>query len=204
MYATALSTTRIFSRAAKGFTLTEMVVVIGIFGLVLGAIWAAVGQVNENNKTQKSVSQVMQIIQGYRSLYAKNGIDAGSDGKIVNTYGINAKYFPSEMIIGGAAHHLWGGGIYVIPSQATNMLLISYGIAGPGGADALPEDACIRLASALTFLPDVIYENINATTNPSPLTAASTYTPFTISKIKGLCSAEPGNGNQLQIGFKAR
>jgi len=201
-------------RQCGGFTLTEIAIVLGIIGLVISAIWTASAQVSGNRKTQKEAANALQILNGYKNLYAAHGVDV-ADGTFVTCTGIMNGYFPADMILSGTScasptsvpskspQSPWGGNIWILAYQSTNMILISYGIGGPGSSDGLTQKACIGVASALTFSPDVVYENINASTNPNPFTATSTYTPYTISQITGLCN-QSGTGNQVQIGFKAR
>jgi prepilin-type N-terminal cleavage/methylation domain-containing protein len=64
---------RTFSRQhSRGFTLTEIAVVLGIISVILGAIWVAAATVYANLQTETAVRDVMQISQGMHD-YFKNG-----------------------------------------------------------------------------------------------------------------------------------
>ncbi len=45
----------------RAFTLTEIAIVLGIIGLILGAIWTAAATVYENNKMNKAQTQIIAI-----------------------------------------------------------------------------------------------------------------------------------------------
>jgi len=53
----------------RGFTLTEMAIVLGVIGLILGAIWVAAANVYSNMRVEKAQQQILTIVQNIRSLY---------------------------------------------------------------------------------------------------------------------------------------
>src|SRR5882757_10048711 len=54
----------------RGFTLTEIAIVLGIIGLILGAIWAAASSVYNNLKANQAQQGILSAAQAVRSLYA--------------------------------------------------------------------------------------------------------------------------------------
>jgi|GEM_PF-1830697 prepilin-type N-terminal cleavage/methylation domain-containing protein len=54
----------------KGFTLTEIAIVLGIIGLILGAIWAAASGVYANLKANQGQQGILSASQAVRSMYA--------------------------------------------------------------------------------------------------------------------------------------
>ena len=48
-------------KVERGFTLTEIAIVLGIIGLILGAIWTAAAAAYENNKLNKAQTQLIAI-----------------------------------------------------------------------------------------------------------------------------------------------
>jgi len=56
------------SRPHRGFTLTEMAIVLGVVGIVLGGIWAASSSVNDKQKANKAAQEVAIITQNMRSV----------------------------------------------------------------------------------------------------------------------------------------
>src|SRR5882762_1552401 len=57
----------------RGFTLTEIAIVLGIVGLILGAIWVAAAAVYSNLRTSKATTELLNIVQNVRALYATAG-----------------------------------------------------------------------------------------------------------------------------------
>ncbi len=60
------------ARKTRGFTLTEAAIVLGIVGLILGAIWVAAAAVYENMRTNRANEQILKVAQAVRSLYASS------------------------------------------------------------------------------------------------------------------------------------
>jgi len=57
-------------RSQKGFTLTEIAIVLGIMGLILGAIWTAASAVYSNRRSEEAQIAVLQAVQAVRVLYS--------------------------------------------------------------------------------------------------------------------------------------
>src|SRR5690349_11023145 len=60
--------------AKRGFTLTEIAIVLGIVGLILGAIWVAAAAVYNNLRTSKGTTELLTVVQNVRALYATSGL----------------------------------------------------------------------------------------------------------------------------------
>ena len=69
------------SRALKrrGFTLTEVSIVLGIFGLILGAIWTAAARVEANQRVARAVADTLTIVTGVRNIYGKQPFTVAAD-----------------------------------------------------------------------------------------------------------------------------
>lgn len=125
----------------KGFTLTEIAIVLGIIGLILGAIWVAAAGVYANQRTAHANTAVLQMVQGIRSLYATaptTGV-AGS----MNLQLINAGIIPTDMILSAAAgtiNNPWPNGRIDILSPAS---MDSFTIE----LTQVPRASCINLLS---------------------------------------------------------
>ena len=63
--------------AQRGFTLTEIVIVLGIIGMILGATWVAGSSVYASQRMGHAQTAIMQIAQSIRSLYATSNTAAG-------------------------------------------------------------------------------------------------------------------------------
>ena len=102
----------------RGFTLTEIAIVLGIIGIILGAIWVAASAVYNNIRVSHANTQVLQLAQGIRSLYSTASSTSGMN---IDTL-VCAKAVPSDMIVGtcGASPTLSdafpGGNTVVFPN----------------------------------------------------------------------------------------
>jgi prepilin-type N-terminal cleavage/methylation domain-containing protein len=129
------------SSLRRGFTLTEIAIVLGVIGLILGAIWVAASSAYRNLKITNAPKQIMIIVQNVRSLYASQPGFAASD---IDTYMtgpmISAGVFPSDLVVGSNAVDAWGGGVNVWVEDPNNFWVVY---------TALPPSDCIALASAV-------------------------------------------------------
>jgi prepilin-type N-terminal cleavage/methylation domain-containing protein len=198
---------RFGQRNRRGFTLTELAVVLGVIGTVLAAIWVASGRVSAGNKAQRAVAQVLSIVGNYRTLYAQHGVDDPTNFDDITCTGVNAGFFPNDMLQTGTTcvtgttttypSGPWGTAtqgqyVQVEVNQTYSGVAVTYA--------GLTQAACNNLADAISTAPDAIYENINGTNQYlSPFT---TNTPYTTSQINGDCTA--GNNDFVQVMFKAR
>jgi len=89
----------------RGFTMTELSIVLGIMGLVLGAIWTASATVYERYRVNKAVYQTTAILQKMRTLYAEqNTFDSGP----LTASMLAANIFSPDMISNGIPRNPWG------------------------------------------------------------------------------------------------
>ena len=67
-------------RHRRGLGLLEAALFLGITGLVLGGIWAAVSSVSSNKQIDTTVGQIIQIAQNMRALYSNQSAFSGGSG----------------------------------------------------------------------------------------------------------------------------
>jgi len=109
----------------KGFTLTEIAIVLGIMGLILGAIWVAAASVYNNQRVNQANTGIMQILQGVRTLYAQQATI--TDGDLTQTL-IGAGIIPTNLLVGTTAMKApWGGAMFVGGSSDNNGVAIELG-----------------------------------------------------------------------------
>ena len=78
----------------RGFTLTELAIVVGIIGSILGAIWMASSSVNGNAKGQKALTETMQILTGYdRSMLNVASTRLRGSGRMLHAWGWLPEFF---------------------------------------------------------------------------------------------------------------
>ena len=127
----------------KGFTLTEIAIVLGIIGLILGAIWTAAAAVYQNQRVAHANTAILQIVQAVRGLYATANSDAGLT--VDNL--VCSKAVPSDLVVGvcgGPATmiDMWPAGVTtIVPSAASDGFAIEM--------SAVPQAACINLLMAI-------------------------------------------------------
>lgn len=200
------------SSAKRGFTLTEIAIVLGIIGLILGAIWVAAAAVYNNMRISTANTELLQITQAVRAMYATSAsVDSGADMPGNVTY-LRAGVFPTSALdtavpsSATAARNPWNGNIYI--SHAT------YNASTPSDSfavafDAIPSQACITLLTSSTGQgrDPGMFGAVGAAAGSSiaavPSSTLTPGTPLLASVAEGQCSAS-GNGNQAVFYFTLR
>ncbi len=183
----------------RGFTLTELAIVLAVMGTILGAIWSAAAHVHDAQKGERAEAQVIQILNNYRSLYAQHGVDV-ADWTDVTCTGVNANYFPADMANSAACVTNTASTYPVTPWTAAYAQVWGYQSAQGIiiGYIGLSQSQCINFANNISTSPDIIWENINGTSQW--LSVNATNPAYTATQI----SADCGASNTVQFMFKAR
>jgi len=182
----------------RGFTLTEIAIVLGIVGIVLAAIWAASANISDNNKVKTATSELAFIVDGYKNMYSGNGVDTSGN---VTCVGVTAGYFPQPMPQPGVTcannnsltypQHPWGDYVKVQSdsvNQGISVLL-----------HGLPQTACVQFAVQVVGISELLQETINGNTRNFPPLGNDPV--FGITDITTFCDA---NANDVTLMFKAR
>lgn len=82
-----IKTALIRDKKRKGLTLTELAIVLGCMGLVMGAVWAVVTSVWDNYRQNKMNEDLMTVVQNIRGHFGPKGMitfapGAGATGDI--------------------------------------------------------------------------------------------------------------------------
>ena len=197
-----------YNKKRRAFSLMEIAIVLGVVSVLIAGVWSASGNVNAVHKTTKATQQVMQIVTGFKSLYATSGVDtAAGVTHDLTCAGIASQIIPLEMIPAGAGACVenasgsadppdipsfypqspWFQNVTVRGDRTNNGLIIDY--------FNLTADACISFATAQANNPGIIQSWVGpsaATTNKqyAPL---GTSAPMTVSNITGYCSGSSNN-----------
>ncbi len=127
------------SQARKGFTLTEIAIVLGIMGLILGAIWTAASSVYTNQRTAHAQTAILQIAQGIRSLYAASA-NTGYAQELITNQMNNAGVIPAD---------LKGGTSGPFPNGTTGIISTGDGLGFVVAMTSVPQQNCINLLMGL-------------------------------------------------------
>jgi len=132
-------TTELATRRSKrrGFTLTEIAIVLGIMGLILGAIWVAASAVYTNMRVSAQTRDIIALSQGVRQLYANQGVmDAITTANLIQSGAV-----PSDMINGAVLTNEWGGVTTFTPATQINAAGDSFVI----DVGSVPQTSCVGL-----------------------------------------------------------
>jgi hypothetical protein len=182
----------------SGFTLTEIAIVLGISGLVLGAVWTASSNVNNGNNAQVVETTLLNSLASYRSMYGANTV-TGTDWASITCVGVNAGAYPKNTIAKGPCTDSdWG--TYPLALGERSGLLYAFSVPSQQaiglGAMQISKALCVQLASHLTQYPDAIWYGINSS-------SAAAFGAITLTTLTAgaLCNAADGS-NSVYVAFK--
>ncbi len=192
--------TKISSRLRRGFTLTEIAIVLGIMGLILGAIWAAASSVYNNQRINSASNDIASIVQGVRKLYAmSNGTGATANTNITGDL-VLAKAVPSNMVnsgttyvVGGADHTLDGP----FPGGKTMITATSDGGSFAVVMSKVNTSNCISLLTSIggnardpgLFYAAATASEVHPALSDTPVAASPLNNPITASVATGAAGA---------------
>lgn len=133
-------------RFTRGFTLTEIAVVLGLTGIAIAGIWAAAATVYENIRTKRAYEQALQIVTGFKAMYEGKVFDLG-DWVDVTQVAIANQIIPPDMISANSYSGVttpWGGPtMFVVRSVSSRGFVIEL------NWEHLSNQACVKLANNL-------------------------------------------------------
>jgi prepilin-type N-terminal cleavage/methylation domain-containing protein len=159
----------------RGFTLTEIPIVLGIVGLILGAIWVAAAAVYNNLRVGHANTEILQIAQGVRTLYATSNTTGVVAITNLTLPLMTAHVIPSDIATSPASAsgtNPWAGGTTQVWTPAT---ADSFTIQ----MTAVPQAACISLLSGVAGISrDASLFGVGSTTAAAPVVGAVAGTPI--------------------------
>lgn len=195
------------SRAANkacGFTLTEIAVVVAILGVILGAIWVAIGAVGESSRAKEANNETLAIVNGLKTLFGNKRVDI-PDRTDITQQVVNNGFAPPKMIApAGSAGWCTSGGTtspcnLAGPWPTSVVNVISWASVNGVGVlfSGLSSVACRRLVTSYVAAPSLIQLWVNNTmvTQLPPYAPAGTLGGArpTASQINDACATIPDN-----------
>ena len=177
-------------KTSRGFTLTEIAIVLGIIGIILGAIWAAAASVYENNHNQEATQQVLTIANNWKSIFGSKRVDE-PDWTDLTAVTINNHFMPETMIKTGVTTQGYGpwsnSTVTVYAHQSWNGIIIRY--------NGLTQSACNHFADAVLSGTNtmILWGSVNGTARNFPPVGSDPY--FTITDIDAGCAG----GGYVQV-----
>ncbi len=120
---------KLFAGKRRGMTLVELAIVLGVVGLVLGAIWVAAGSVQRKQASQETIETISEISDRTRALY--RAAPTVTAARLADTVAkqISANLFPENVVVDNdEVRNVWGGDIN-IGFKRTNNVIIGFSIA---------------------------------------------------------------------------
>lgn len=146
----------------RGFTLTEVAIVLGVIGLILAGIWTAAAMVYENNRTSKAINEITLITQNLKSTYGGGKSSLDANGTDITAGMIGSGVFPADMVSSSTTSYAlapWPSSqVKIVSALSLNSVGITY--------SAITPDACLRLGQAFnspTMSADLTSLTINST-----------------------------------------
>lgn len=180
-------------KQSRGFTLTELAIVLAIVGIVLGAIWVAAAQVFAANKANQATQDITTIVANIRSTFlSANSFSSSGDQ---TTAMVTAGILPSDLLTGVPASpvkNAWNGAVKVTFNPSSNARVFRVSFLNT------PADACFRIASQLANI-GTSDAPINLITNGGTVTAIPNLPPANVGlssqTISTLCNANTGSAS---------
>lgn len=135
-----------FRRKQKGFTLTEAAIVLGVVGLILGAIWGAATAVRSRQMVNRAITDITRITENIRTMNGRPFFSQASIDLLpaaTTARYMNAGAIPPELVVnpvGPIIHHPWGDRLLVEITDADTFYL---------HLQNMPRSACPQLVSRL-------------------------------------------------------
>lgn len=186
------------ARAMRGFTLTEAAIVLGIVGLILGAIWVAAASVYNNLRVSRTSEQILQIAQNVRSIYStQNIISANTTALEIARAGGIPKDMMDDPNNPTTIKDVWGGDITInrTTGPAPGVLGDSFYIT----FTRVPQQACT----------DIMVRNTGSGRDSGLVGVdngpiATTAFPLTIGNAIAKCGVTTVAGNSVTFTFKLK
>ncbi len=176
-------------RNKKGFTLVEILLVVGFIALASIGIYAVYNKIETSQKAHKTFTQMRLLWAGVENLYG----NTTSTWSLNNTVIINAKIAPEDMV-DSATNTLvnpFSGSVRATSTAGVGFAFIYQGI---------PGDACVKIGAAAAAAN--IYFGVGGDGWVGSTTILSPYVPYDTTRLAVACNQDTGSG--VGMNFRSR
>lgn len=177
----------------RGWTLTELVIVLGVFGLVFAVVWLAAGSVWDNYRIYRVNQQILTVVRNVREAYGLTGKLLGTNNQTSVIAGEGL--IPAEMINGTTYMHAQGGIFQIlgVNNASTGVREMRIRLLG------FPKSQCMKMLMEFPVLvPEVGVTNIYVGSN----SISSANWPISSAMASNRCAS--ATSNEVRIDFKIR
>lgn len=113
----------------KGFNLIEIAIVLAVIGLIVGGIYTAASAVTENNRRQRTQTELLTIAQNVRTTFASQ-----SDFQVPNNAQINQmRLYPGSLFYDGTDFFNAYGGTVTLGRVGATVFQVNFNGISQGG-----------------------------------------------------------------------
>jgi len=123
-------------RRAKGVTLLELAMYLGIAGIIAGGVMTYYSSSSNAQRVTDSLSMLGSVQQTVRAIYAGSSDFTGVDAAVV----ANSNQLPRKWVSGTTIKNPFNGSVLVAAANTNSRFTVSM--------TGLPRDACTKLAVA--------------------------------------------------------
>ncbi|NTU76216.1 MAG: alpha/beta fold hydrolase, partial [Alphaproteobacteria bacterium] len=162
------------ARRRRGFSLTELAIVLCVAGMIVGGIWAAASYVTERVRRSQAADQVMIVVGNIRSLSQGRANISGSFDALTNSL-INNGAIPNDMILNHAAapplraNHPWGA----VGVDGTALAAGGFAVGGNSVADPTLQTFIVEFRGLNLGACMDLAARVSGTSGPSGLTGVT-------------------------------
>ena len=195
-----------YQRARRGYTLTELMIVLGVASLIMAAIWTAAGNVSNVQKNNDAVSELQTVVQNILTMRQGQpfGVAVSTDitlglmtsGIVPNTY-VNAAS-PASTPWSGSTLKIWAN---PTAANARRFRVTFYKVTLPGCiALLLQGTACQANQSGC---PVDVFTNATVASAITPAVGTGWSTAMDVATATNLCGSNtyPGTTTTNTVEF---
>jgi len=193
---------RHYCRSKRGFTLTEMAILFGVVGLVLGGVWVAAAHVWHEARTKTAIEEMVTVVQNMRDYFGTMGsLEIAPVGNCTNFMdNDDRKLVPVRMrknpsMAGSGFVHALGGDFQILcPDNYSFSIRLQ----------SVSRDSCIKFLTTFPLLsPAMGVKEIltNGTSRKIINVSSVSNTPITLSEATMWCG-DAANNNEVRFVFK--